>query len=246
MNFVVVPADKGNALVVIDKSTYDDKQKEHLNDENTYQKLHSNPVHMLRNKVNKELKDLKEKKELSSEDYRRLYVNTSVTPRFYGTIKIHKENNPIRPIVAFNDSPTYAVAKFLNKILTPFTEESEQKLKNSAHAKELLEAITVPPDYELVSFDVKSLFTSIPQQMALDCVKEVLDGSNVIIGDSNLKPDSVLNLTKICVESTFFQFQQDIYKQIQGTPMGSPVSVVLSEITMQKIENQIIQNVVQE
>ena len=117
---------------------------------------------MLRNKVNNELKDQKEKKELSSEDYRRLYVNTSVTPRFYSTIKIHKENNPIRPIVAFNDSLTYAVAKFLNKILTPFTEESEQKLKNSAHAKELLEPITDPPDYELVSFDVKSLFTSIP------------------------------------------------------------------------------------
>ena len=91
-NISVVPADKGNALVVIDKSTYDDKQKEHLNDENTYQKLQSNPVHMLRNKVNKELKDLKEKKELSSEDYRRLYVNTSVTPRFYGTIKIFEQN----------------------------------------------------------------------------------------------------------------------------------------------------------
>ena len=60
---------------------------------------------MLRNKVNKELKDLNEKKELSSEDYRRLYINTNVTPRFYVTIKIHKENNPIRPIVAFNPFP---------------------------------------------------------------------------------------------------------------------------------------------
>ena len=99
---------------------------------------------MLRNKIKKELKDLKEKKELSSEDYRRLYVNTSVTPRFYGTIKIHKENNPIRPIVFFNDSPAYEVVKFLNKILIPFTEESDQKLKNSAYAKELIQAITIP------------------------------------------------------------------------------------------------------
>ena len=143
----------------MDRCTYEDKQKEHLNDENTNQKLQSNPVNMLKNKINKELKDLNNKKELSSEDYRRLYVNTSVTPRFFGIIKIRKENNPIRPIVAFNDSPTYAVAKFLNKILTPFTEESDQKLKKSAHAKELLQAITIPPNYELVSFDVKSLFT---------------------------------------------------------------------------------------
>ena len=89
---------------------------------------------------------------------------------------------------------------------------------------------------------MKSLFTGISQQMTLKCVKDVLDGSNVIIGDSNLKPDSVLNLTKISAESTFFQFKQEIYKQIQGTPMGFPVSVVLSEMTLLNIENQIIQN----
>ena len=36
LNISVVPADKGNALVVIDRCTYEDKQKEHLNDENNY------------------------------------------------------------------------------------------------------------------------------------------------------------------------------------------------------------------
>ena len=39
--------------------------------------------------------------------------------KFYATIKTHKENYPIRPIYAFNDSPTYQLAKYLSKLLMP-------------------------------------------------------------------------------------------------------------------------------
>ena len=40
--------------------------------------------------------------------------NKLVIPKCYATIKTHKENYPIRPIVAFNDSPTYQLAKFIS------------------------------------------------------------------------------------------------------------------------------------
>ena len=65
--------------------------------------------------MNKELLSLKNKKELPFDDYKMLRCNKEVMPRIYGTIKTHKENNPIRPICAFNDSPTYELAKYLSK-----------------------------------------------------------------------------------------------------------------------------------
>ena len=89
-------------------------------------------------------------------------MNTAVTPRFYSLIKTHKVNYPIRPIVSFIDSPTYETAKFLNKVLSPLTCDVPQKVENSVEVKEHLENITVPEDHTLVSFDVRSLFTSIP------------------------------------------------------------------------------------
>ena len=50
---------------------------------------------------------------------------------FYATIKIHKPENPIRPIVSFIDTPTYQLAKILSKLLTPLTNFAPQKLKNT-------------------------------------------------------------------------------------------------------------------
>ena len=69
--------------------------------------------------IDSELKKLKSSGELSSAEYKILYVNTAVTPRFYSFIKTHKPNNPIRPIVSFIDSPTYQTAEFLKKNFVP-------------------------------------------------------------------------------------------------------------------------------
>jgi hypothetical protein len=88
-------------------------------------------------------------------------------PLFYALIKIHKEGYPIRPIVSFIETPTYNTASFISKLLMPLTEKSGVKLKNSCHAKELLKLQIIPPGHKLVSFDVKSLFTSIPIDLAL-------------------------------------------------------------------------------
>jgi len=43
-SIVVLPADKGNAMVVLDRSMHDHKMKEILNNENTYHKLSRDPT----------------------------------------------------------------------------------------------------------------------------------------------------------------------------------------------------------
>ena len=88
-----------------------------------------------------------------------------------------------------------------------------------------------------MSFDVKSLFTSIPLQLALDCTGTLLQQT----ADDTLLPlpnDKIMDLLKLCLESTFFQYNGRHYKQLHGTAMGSPVSVVVAEIVMQDIEKQ--------
>ena len=38
----------------------------------------------------------------------------------YGTVKTHKANNPLRPIISQVTTPTYHTAKQLNNIITPY------------------------------------------------------------------------------------------------------------------------------
>ena len=99
-----------------------------------------------------------------------MFAKSAVIPLFYALIKTHKPGNPIRPIVSFCGSPSYKAAKFLSNLLTPSTNYSIIKLKNSVDLKKKIKDITVPPQYQLVSFDVKALFTSIPQSFAMHCI----------------------------------------------------------------------------
>ena len=137
--------------------------------------IEDNPIKKLQRKVNSELMKLKYKKKISEDQYKYLRCNKEVVPKFYATIKTHKDNLPIRPIVAFNDSPTYELAKFLSKILMPLTDTAPQKLKNTYQIKDTLKELIVPSNHILVSFDVKALFTSIPIDFALEAIKEALD-----------------------------------------------------------------------
>ena len=47
-----------------------------------------------------------------------------------------------------------------------------------------------------------------------------------------------MDLLNLCLTSTYFQYNRTHYKQLHGTAMGSPVSVVVAEIVMQNIEER--------
>jgi len=83
-----------------------------------------------------------------------------------------------------------------------------------------------------VSFDVKSLFTSVPLQLALQCTENAIQQCTV----KPLPTEDIVDLLNLCLTSTYFQYNGKHYKQLHGTAMGSPVSVVVAEIEMQHVE----------
>ena len=93
-----------------------------------------------------------------------------------------------------------------------------------------MRTVQIPDDYKLVSFDVKSLFTSIQLQLALQCTETAVT--------LPLPTDDIMDLLNLCLTSTYFQYNGKHYKQLHGTAMGSPVSVVVAEIVMQNIEER--------
>ena len=129
-------------------------------------------------------------------------------------------------------SPTYQLSKYLTTILQPLTDKSRRKLQST---KDFIDAIkttqipsVIPDDYKLVSFDVKSLFTSIPLQFALQCTETAIRQST----------ENIMDLLNLCLTSTYFQYNGKHYKQLHGTAKGSPVSVAVAEIVMQNIEER--------
>ena len=71
----------------------------------------------------------------------------------------------------------------------------------------------------LASFDVVSLYTKIPIDGAIEVIKKV----------SNPK---TTRLVELCLRSTYFSFQGQIYEQTKGVVMGSPLSPIVANIFM--------------
>ena len=62
---------------------------------------------------------------------------------------------------------TYQLSKHLRTILQPLTDKSRRKLQSTENFIDAIKTVQIPEDYKLVTFDGKSLFTSIPLQFTV-------------------------------------------------------------------------------
>ena len=81
---MILPADKGRATVILDKSDYFGKVDKILNDKKTYQILKKNPTTTFKNRLINILRNIKKESNISQTLYRQLYPTSDQAPRFYG------------------------------------------------------------------------------------------------------------------------------------------------------------------
>ena len=93
-----------------------------------------------------------------------------------------------------------------------------------------------PQELKNVSFHIKSLFTQIPPEVVLTNIDQILELDDSWKKATALDKDDILQLSKICLSSTVFQYDNKVYQQIHRTPMGSSASGPFTEIVMQANE----------
>jgi len=238
-NVLFTRADKGHTVVALNRGEYLSKMKACLSDSDTYIVLKQNPAKKLFSDLKIMLKRWNNQGYVSSGSYFFLNSSNAVLPRAYGLPKIHKVGHPLRIIVSSSDSPLHNLAHFLHKILIKSLPSHFSHVKNSFQLKKLLSNLYVPDDCFLASFDVVSLFTNVPTDMALDIIKEKWP---YIETHTNLPLNELIFSIKLVLDSTFFIFDNTIYKQTFGTPMGSPLSPVIADLILQRLESSVLNN----
>ena len=118
-DIIILPADKGRALVVMNRNDYSAKMLAMLGDHDTYQLMAKNPTTSFEYRVNRVLLRLRRESHLSSKTYYHLRSSAADLPRLFGLPKVHKLDVSYHPIVSFVSSPTYALSKFLAFLLSP-------------------------------------------------------------------------------------------------------------------------------
>ena len=127
--------------------------------------------------------------------------------------------------------PTYQLSKHLVSILSPIG-NSSSKVWNSSDFADFINSQSLQSDETLVSFDVVSLFTNVPVDLAARVANKTLADCT---GSS---PDQVTDLLRFCLNATYLAYWGEFYKQTFGTAMGSPVSVTVADLVMEDVEQQ--------
>ena len=225
----ILPADKGKGTVVMDTDDYEAKVMRMLHDNKTYEQLQTNPTNKFKRRLIATLTRLKQESKITESQYRYLYPTAENTPRIYCTPKIHKQGNPLRPIVDYTGSIGYNVSRSLADILGPLVGKSEHHVKNSKHLAEAMSTIMIQEDEQFISHDVISLFTNTPIDDALKIIQKRLESDRSWRKHTNLQIKDIMDMLEFVLTTTHFTFRGNIYQQRFGTAMGSPVSPIVSQ-----------------
>lgn len=223
-------ADKGNKVVILDKEDYYERVNNLINN-GPYKKLSRNPLPKMITEVRNVVKTCNNLITPSLKN--KLHISNPKVPRLYCLPKIHKPGKSVRPIVSAIGSPTYHLSKWL-------TEEFENlpnaqpnfSVINSNDFINKVNNIQLQEGEFLISFDVCSLFPSVPIPQTLDYLRDLLESNNL----SQEVIDEYIKLTKLCMKQNCFQFNNNFFEQHEGTAMGNSLSPFIASLFMSRFE----------
>ena len=140
-----------------------------------FAKINNDPAERIESKIQRCVRKLKSK--IAKEEYSKLYSIGSNPDQCYGTAKIQKIFNndtidqlPLRAIVSNIETASYHLSKYLAKLLSPLS-QSEYTVKISKEfIQKFKNAVPLDTNSKLFSFDLSSLFTSVPLDFTIDVI----------------------------------------------------------------------------
>ena len=227
---VFTRADKGNSVIAISEAEYKNKTEVFLCN---YKVSNCDPTSSFQNEIDNCIA------ECSFFDDRDSYLLTNMNPqppKLYSLVKLHKVDNPIRPVVSYMTAPAYKLAKRMINIIS-FNTNFDPKfaIKNSLELINRIKDLNIPKNSILLSFDVKNLFPSVPPNEVIELSNNLMIKNKC---DSLIRED-ILKMFKICLKQNYFEFAKKIYIDENSLAMGNPLSPLAAEIFMDNLENEI-------
>ena len=223
---IIKPADKGAAIVVMDKEDYIKEAERQLANKVHYKHLEEPVFPKSIPKINEIFENLANRRFIDAGQLAYLKCPDEPAPRrMYLLPKIHKNKNawpgegkvpPGRPIIADCGSESYASAEYVDFFLSPLAKLHNSYLKDTNEFLKKISNVKIKKNAFIATIDVDSLYTNIDNTNGLEAVKEAFRK----YPDPKRPDREVLELLKLNLENNDFEFNGHWYLQTWGTSMG--------------------------
>ena len=239
--YVIKSADKGGAIVVWRRDLYVQEAMRQLSNDEFYSRLETDPTPDQQDNISRTVKELIHAGALPSNAANLIQDNPQCAT-FYLLPKIHKVDNPGRPIVSTINCPTELISQYLDSIISPLVTKLPTYVKDSSDAIRLFKDFNFQGDEPhrlLFSMDVSSLYTNIPTDDGLKAIKHFLQRY-----PSRDRPSdaTLLRLAELVLTLSSFNFDGECYSQKKGVAMGTKMGPAYACLFVGHIEEQMLHN----
>ena len=134
---------------------------------------------------------------------------------YVGLAKVHKLKDdtrnladlPLKPVVSNIGTATYEISKYLAKLLQPLA-KSEHTIESTKDFITKLKGKRIPTDFELVSFDVVSLFTKVPLDFTIELILDKVYEEKLT--ETKLTRIEMKKLLETCTKEMHFLFNGSV------------------------------------
>ena len=151
---------------------------------------------------------------LTVQEYKILHSSDFCPGKFYGRAKLHKidlkglvGDLTARAIISNINTSTYHLSKYLAKLLVPLR-ETQYSIKSTKDFTSKIKNEKVPNGYDMVSFDVKSLFTKVPLDRTIQLVlKRIYEKHEV---STNITKQEMKEILILCTKNVHFALNEEV------------------------------------
>ena len=175
-NVIIKPADKGRAIVILDKQLYINEGQRQLHNTQFYEETDLDHTGEVINRINLHVHNMLQMGKISQSTCNYLTSDIDRTQQFYLLPKIHKDplDPPGSPIVSGSGGPTEKISQLVDHFIGQIVPLSQSYIRDSTHLIYILSGFTVQPGMLLYTLDITSLYTNIPHNEGIQSTKEML------------------------------------------------------------------------
>ena len=207
-----------------------------INDRSKFKLLTQYPTSLQEGQLQRFLRKLKNEGCFNDDLYKSVHPTGSRPARMYVLPKLYKIFDSVaafRPILSSIETYNYQLAKFLGKLLDDVIPNG-RSAKDTFSFVEELKTVIVTSKY-IVSYDVTSLFTNMPLEETINLTINLLFEAK---SDLKISRKDLQKLVQFVTSQTNFLFNGNMYVQVDGVAMGSPLAPIFANIFMGQHEKE--------